>query len=276
MQSKMKQLKANEEDYSGFTQYRLENALNKNKEKIAAAQRKKIPGSIIYQNSLNILCGKQGSGKTMTAIKEIIKISENSPETHLLIYINKSGKHDDLAFEATKDLIKCPIQYVPQSEASEYLKEFFDYKQLYNEYVKEGLLKEAPKNVLDELSEKLFLETFDNQYLHTLIMFEDTANSPLLKDDYIRDILAKCRHYQVTCFLPVQYWKSLPSSVKENASLVFYFGGFPPRTFYYTVSQVYTSEEHHELFQKYKNLSSKDMLVFDTYTGNVSILGRGY
>jgi hypothetical protein len=272
----MKHFNVNEQDYNEFTQYRLTQALNENKDKLQGAQRKKIPGTMVYQNSLNILCGKQGSGKTMTAIKEIIKISENSPETHLLIYINKTGKHDDLAFEATKNLIKIPIQYVPQDKATDYLKNFFDFKQAYKEYKENDLFKEAPKSALKELQKVLYLEHFNYKFLHTIIMFEDTSNSPLLKNEYIRDLLATCRHKQVTCFLQVQFWKSLPSTVKENASLVFFFGGFPPRAFYYLVSQVSTQEDHHELYQKYKKLTSKDMLVFDTYTGQVTSLNRDY
>ena len=263
-------------NYHQFTQQRLTEALNKNSSKIKAAQRKQIPNSLIFQNSLNIFCGKQGSGKTMTAIKEIIKISENSPETHLLFYINKSGEHDDLAFESTSELIKVPIRYISQANASSALKTFFEYKQMYKEIKDNKWEKDLPKQAREELLDNLVIEDLNRPFLHTLILFEDTANSPLMKDPYVLDILAKCRHYQVSCFLPVQYWKSLPSPVKENASLVFYFGGYPPRAFYYFVSQIYTQEDHRELFEKYNTLTTHDMMVCDTYTGGVMLLNRNY
>lgn len=263
-----------QDEYNKFTQFRLEKAISENKNRLEGSQRKKLTGSMIFRNSLNILVGKQGSGKTATTIKEIIKITENSKETHLLIYVNKSGTHNDMLFESTKDLIRCPILYVSHDDAENFLIEFFKNKALYEEAKDIGALGEMPQDMLDELRTTLYLEPRDYDFLHTIILFEDTANSPLLKKDYIRDILAKCRHYKVTCFLLVQFWKSLPSAVKENASLIFLFGGFPPRAFYYVVSQVYTSEDHQELFQKYKKLDNTDMLVFDTYTGNVSVLTR--
>ena len=263
-------------NYDEYTQARISQALSNNKDKVKAAQRQKIPNSLIYLNSLNILCGKQGSGKTMTAIKEIIKISENSPETHLLIYINKTGKQDDLAFEATKDLIKIPIMYVSQADAIKALKEIFEYKQLYKDIKSHKLENQMSEQHKQELYENVHIDNMKRPFLHTLILFEDTANSPLLKDKFILDILARCRHYQVSCFLPVQYWKALTPALKENASVIFFFGGVSPRGFYYFISQVYTQEDHHEIFQKYNQLGVKDMMVLDNYTGESLFLDRFY
>jgi hypothetical protein len=147
---------------------------------------------------------------------------------------------------------------------------------MYKDIKEDKLENEVPKKAREELFEQVVVEDFNRPFLHTLILFEDTANSPLMKEPFIINMLATCRHHQVSCFLPVQYWKSLPSPVKENASLIFYFGGFPPRAFYYFVSQIYTQEDHRELFQKYNQLTTKDMMVCDTYTGEVMLLNRNY
>ena len=38
-----------------------------------------------------------------------MKISNVHPETHLLIYVNQTGRRGDDTMEAMKTLIKCPI-----------------------------------------------------------------------------------------------------------------------------------------------------------------------
>ena len=58
------------------------------------------PDINIPYNSLNIAVGRQRSGKTQTIIREIIKISNISSRTHLLIYINKTGTSSDPTFES--------------------------------------------------------------------------------------------------------------------------------------------------------------------------------
>ena len=77
----------------------------------------KIKGTNIYLNSVNVLVGRQRTGKTYTMTKEIIKISRNSKETHLIIYINKSGDADDETFYKCAQLIEKPLIYVSYKEA---------------------------------------------------------------------------------------------------------------------------------------------------------------
>ena len=51
----------------------------------------KIHATYCYYNSVNIAVGLQRSGKTYTIIEEIINISKVCPNTHMLIYTNKTG-----------------------------------------------------------------------------------------------------------------------------------------------------------------------------------------
>ena len=91
-----------------------------------------IPGTNTYVNSVNVFVGRQRTGKTYTAIKEIIKITRIYPETHLLVYINKDGKPNDDTFERTKDLIECSIIYVSYDDIVDFMKQLLDYKYTYN------------------------------------------------------------------------------------------------------------------------------------------------
>ena len=80
-----------------------------------------IHGTNTYVNSVNVFVGRQRTGKTYSAIKEIIKITRIHPETHLLVYINKDGKPNDDTFERTKELINSSIIYVSYDNMVDYL-----------------------------------------------------------------------------------------------------------------------------------------------------------
>ena len=135
----------------------------------------KIPGTHTYVNSVNVFVGRQRTGKTYTAIKEIIKISRNHPETHLLVYVNKDGKPNDDTFERTKDLINCSIIYVSYDDSRDYLEKLLEYKRTYNIIKDKHLEHDLPPKHFDELSENLSVSNLDNEYLHTIILLEDAT-----------------------------------------------------------------------------------------------------
>lgn len=260
--------------YQQFTQKRINDVLNANAKNLKSVHNDLIKNTNTPLNSLNLFVGKKGSGKTVTAIKEIIKISENSPETHMLIYINKTGTQHDKVFEELKHLIDIPILYCSWQNAVEALENIFEYKKLYDSIKKNNLDNELQPNHFEELKENLYVVDTARPFLHTLIFFEDTAQSPLMKTKLIKSLLAECRHYQVSCFLPVQYWKSLDSFIKENANKIYYFGGFPPKSFHYFLSQVPVQHDHHELLREYQKLSISDIMVVDAYSGDVLFVDR--
>lgn len=78
--------------------YCLESNLNKLEDELI---REIHPQINVQYNSLNIAVGRQRSGKTYSIIREIIKISNVCPRTHLLVYINKEGAASDPTFEHT-------------------------------------------------------------------------------------------------------------------------------------------------------------------------------
>ena len=262
--------------YSTTIQDKISKTLNKNKHLLQASRHRIIPNTNIYLNSVNIFVGRQGSGKSVQCIKEIIKISENHPETHLLIYLNKTGEETDYsAFEPLKKLIKIPILYVSHENATQALEMLNKYKKIYNDIKINHLDNELPKNLRRELCNKLYINDLSRPYLHTLIMFEDTVDSPVLKNKMVLEMFTKCRHYNVSCFLLVQFWKGLSPTIKENVSTIFYFGGSTPRQFYHMMSQAAVNvEDNHELFQHYRQLSQQDKMIIDNYTHNVHFEGK--
>ena len=263
-----------DEDYNDYIQEKFERAIHKNKDKLSSCQHELIPNTYIYLNSLNLFIGKQRAGKSGAIIKEIIKICDNSPETHLLVYVNKSGKEDDVLFESTKKLIPIPILYVSHKESVNALRKIFEYKHAYKSIKLNRLEDEVPEQYIDQIDRNLYVKDFSLPFLHTLIFFEDTANSPLLKDKFILDVMGRCAHHSVTCFLASQFWKSIPSTLKENVSTIFFYGGATNREFYYLLSQVNIEEDHKELYNAYKRLDVTDKMIIDNYTRQIIFTDR--
>ncbi|EAX98673.1 hypothetical protein TVAG_432230 [Trichomonas vaginalis G3] len=124
------------------------NNLNLNKGSLEKEVLQKIPRTDSYYNAITAALGK-----TLAIIKEIIKISQNDPYCHMLIYINRSGTPTDSTFESLKTLINVPIVYKSHEEAEEYIHEVLLFKELYNKVKKE--------NLQDKIIEKQTMEMFD-------------------------------------------------------------------------------------------------------------------
>lgn len=145
--------------------YCLESNLNKLEDELI---REIHPQINVQYNSLNIAVGRQRSGKTYSIIREIIKISNVCPRTHLLVYINKEGAASDPTFESLKSLIRIPIKYVPENKAEEYIQELLKWKMLYN-YIKD---KSAENKIQESQIRQMFdflkINNFDNTHTHTV------------------------------------------------------------------------------------------------------------
>jgi hypothetical protein len=125
------------------------------------------------------------------------------------------------------------------------------------------------KTLIDFKSLKI--NDFSRPYLHTIFLFNDIAKSKLFNraTNYFNQLLPICRHIQVSFFLNVQFWKSLPPEIKANATLVFIFGGFDSRQLYYIFSQVPTAMNVRELIDFYRTLGKHDKLIVDCENGDI-------
>ena len=236
------------------------------------------PQTIVYKNSVNILVGKQGSGKTFTCVYEIAKITQLHPETHLLVVFCKDENKEDPTVKALANMINVPIEYVVEDEAEEYVRNLLECKRQYdaiksrldNSWNCPDLALETGETDNVDL-ETLKINDFSRPYLHTIFLFNDIAKSKLFNraTNYFNQLLPICRHIQVSFFLNVQFWKSLPPEIKANATLVFIFGGFDSRQLYYIFSQVPTSMSVRELIDFYRTLGKHDKLIVDCENGDI-------
>ena len=260
-------------DAFGYVHDMVTECLARNKNQVSNALIKKIHKDInIYYNSVNIFVGKQGSGKTLSAIEEIIKISSIPNAAHLLIYVSKTGEQKDVTFESLRELIKIPITYVSQENAEEYVNALLNYKQLYYTVRNQHLENKIVDEQRMEIFQALKVRDFKAPMLHTLILFDDIANNKLLASErsYFNNLMTTCRHNHISFFLNVQFWKSLSTTIKSNVSTVFVFGTYSKEQLRYITHQITMNIPFDELYEEYRFMNKHSKIVINCNTGKVT------
>ena len=225
-----------------------------------------IKGTNTYLNSLNVFVGRQRTGKSYTATREIIKICRNHPETHLIVYINQTGQPSDDTFENTKELIERPIVYVAYEQCEKFLRELLSYKDTYNKIKDHHAETTVPHELINELCDKLYIEDLSLPYLHTIIMLEDATNTATLKKgtSYINELMTQCRHIQASFFVIIHFWKALSTNLKSNLSTIYIYSGYSRQQLQYILSQMNISKTIKEVYDEYRTLGLHDKLMIDS------------
>ena len=109
----------------------VNDTLNKESHKLSDNLIKPIhPDINVRYNSVNVIVGKQSSGKTVIALSEIIKISLLNTH-HLLIYITKNGDENDKSFQSLKQMIRMPYVTISEKDSVEFIKTLIAAKNIY-------------------------------------------------------------------------------------------------------------------------------------------------
>ena len=231
-----------------------------------------------YYNSVNVFVGRQGAGKGVQALTEIIKISKVSPTTHLLLYVSKYGTESDKTFESMKHLIQIPILYVKykdddkNKDSVQVFSKIQCYKRLYEEIKNKHLEDDIEDDQREEMFEVLHIKSFDAPTLHTLILFDDVANNPLIqKNGFFAEMLGVCRHIHCSFFLTIQFWKSITTEIKANVSSIFIFGLYSKQQLHVMLYQIPTHYSFEEIYECYKSLQKHDCLIVDANAGEIKI-----
>jgi len=256
------------------TKEEMKRLREQNKNKLKNALITRIPATYCYYNSVNIAVGRQNSGKTDGIIEEIINISKICPNTHMLIYTNKTGLPTDTTFETLKEKIQIPIRYVSHDNLEEYLQEFLMWKQFYKEVREQELYDQIHEDQLYELFDKLQINDFESPFLHTLILMDDVAQAKILKNKktYIQEMMTQCRHINCSFFLTVQFWGALTTNIKENVSTIFLFGGYSRKSLSYIFSQTNTPIDIEDFWNMYRSLKNHEKIIIDSRNNTVEII----
>jgi hypothetical protein len=252
----------------------INQTISDNRDQLRREKVKKLhPEVNTYRNSINILVGKQGSGKTYSALREIIKISYVDPTSHLLLVINNSGVSNDATFNVLEPCFRIPYKFIKYDDAEDYVRNLILYKDLYNKIKTNHLENEIVDEQVRELFEVLHLNSLNLPFLNTIIYFEDCANNKLFKKStmYFPQIVATCRHNGLTLFFSTQFWKGVPTELKANATTIYVFRDFSKQQINYILQQTPLRHDKDKVYRQYQKLRSHDKLIVDTVSGSITI-----
>lgn len=210
-------------------------------------------------NSVNVIVGKQSSGKTVAALTEIIKISrleKGSEMFHLLIYVTKDGHENDVSFQSLNHLITIPHVTISEANAVEFMKTLIAAKNLYYQIRREHLEDRIDDGQKQDLFDELHIDDFSKEFLHTIVLFDDISNSKLFRDSgsYFSQLIRRCRHTNISYFLLIQGWKGLPTHVKNEITTLFIFPCFNNQQLSYIYGQSGSNLSRDEFLKLYGEL----------------------
>lgn len=220
----------------------------------------------VRYNSVNVIVGKQGQGKTVIALEEVIKISLMNTH-HLLVYVTKDGNESDRSFIALKSLIepRLPIITISESAAENVIDKIIkaknEYYSIKNNHL-EDKLDDPQLNItqsdINKLFDTLHINDFHHQYLHTLVLFDDISNSKLFSNEtsYFSQLLRRCRHTNMTFFLLIQGWKGLKPHIKNEITTLMIFPCFNKQQLRYIYSQSASNLCFDDFYEKYEQIMS--------------------
>ena len=200
---------------------KLLQTVNKNVDLLHELQTEIDPNVFFRRNSVNLLIGKKGSGKTYNVFREVLKLKfiPNHRYTKMLYVTNKPY---DPTFSRIKDLMPIPVEKIPYERAVSAITEVAEAKKamtvLKQEHVDVNDLEDESKQAISEkLGEDISNSEGDNVY-HTIVLLDDCA---FLFEKHTREnkdlwkLLFENRQPKITYFLTMQDPKGMDSSLKE-------------------------------------------------------------
>lgn len=251
----------------------MSKAYKKNESKILSESIRPIANGIYANyNSLNIIVGAQGKGKSHIVLRDIIQISRIPGAAHLIVYISKNGVINDSTFEAQRELIKLPIKVISDSNAENYLKELDLWKELYDKYVNNNTRLDEEK--INKMLSFLCISKLNSQSkpLNTIILCEDFIKSKLLKSAYFTNYITQLRHKHSIVYVNVQFFKAIPTDYKNNCTSFFIFNGFSRQKMGYIYQQVVMPIEFEDLWRRYCCMKNHDFILVNTREGSIEFI----
>ena len=223
----------------------------------------------IGYNTLNLMLGQRGSGKTFNSFNEMAMICRVPNKYHLFIYV--SNNPNDETYKRFKVLISQPIIQVKYDEAEAFIQKIIDYKQDYDRIKEQHLENRLKPDFRTEISEALHIRDFNAPSLHTLVLYDDAMN--IFKKTTSKQFrwLLENRHTKFTYILCLQDWKGVSSELKANLDSVWIFGGFPRNRYSYFFQQLSCPMDKEELYSYYKRLNKRDCIIINNRAEGTNI-----
>lgn len=209
-------------------------------------------------NSVNLVIGKRGSGKTFSTMRELLKLplllGPTNPFTQIH-YVTDKVRDDTV--DKFKELF---------AEAGI----FFNWVPTKNaERLIEGLSR-VKANMGDDPVMRKCLNYHGKGLPHTIIVFDDCIGL-FKKDSPLSKKLFENRQSRITYFLLLQDTQGLSPSMKANIDSLTLFGGFPKHKFQILMYQLPPVDLSYE---DYSELPTDAMCWIDYPTSGIKFLFR--
>jgi hypothetical protein len=230
---------------------------------------------------VSIAVGPQGGRKTFNALNEAIAVSHIVPETHLIVVFMK--KDIDLTVEGVRNIASCPILTLPYDDIENQIKTLVEAKRKYNEIKRLATQHNIPDDQISEhvedlniLMTALHIDSFERNWLNTVVIVDDCGNSSLLRnpDSYLNNCLKLCRAQNIMWYLCIHGMNQLLASVKQNSAIVYVCRGLSAERLgivHYQTNNGMTIQEFRETYQDLNDDPDASILVIDNIASTVSI-----
>ena len=227
------------------------------------------PDIYFKYNSVNLVVGKRGSGKTYTTLREIFKLPLYFPDGQnkytQIHYI--TDKENDDTVDKFRDLFEQAgmfFNWVPTENAEEVITGITAVKKLMaNDEFKDN----EPENY--QLS-KDCLNYNGNELPHTIIIFDDCMGL-FTKDSSLSKKLFENRQARITYFLLLQDGFGVNAKMKSNIDTLVLFGGFSRQRL---TPLLYELPPNDFDYSAYTRLSSHEAFIIDLKDGSVCLLNN--
>ena len=245
---------------------RLLQKVNKNLDLTHELQTEIDPNVFFRRNSVNLLIGKKGSGKTYNVFRECLKLRfiKNHRYTKML-YI--TDKPMDPTYLRIADLLPFPVDRVPYDQAVDAITQVSQAKAAMKEISIRKISTEDLEDDAKEQLEGILGENIDDpkEVYHTIVLLDDCQAMFERRTKENRDLwklLFENRQPKITYFLTVQDPKGMDTSLKEALDSVWMFGGFTRHKFSYILRSIPHEEDSAKLWKKYAPLTKNQCMVF--------------
>ena len=263
-------------DINGLADYDLKNA----EYEIGDEIQSDIDEDIYFKhNSVNLVIGKRGSGKTYMVMREVLKVAylmewwdrvgrEDDPRYTQIYYITDKLRDDTC--ERAKYYIEknTRMQFIWESteNALEIINGITTLKALLSDPDAERFKNKVEEDptLIEDARRYLNINPNDTSGIlpHTLIIFDDCIGlfnkySPLSKK------LFENRQSRITYFLILQDVQGLNPSMKANVDSLVFFGGFPKHKWNSLMYQMPVIHDGYSFDNYYSKLRPHDFVLFD-------------
>ena len=227
----------------------------------------KIDPSVNFRyNSFNLCVGPQGSSKTTSVMKELMKLSMvPNHNYHMVIYVTNNSSDD--SFNSLLKYIDIPCVKTDYDHVDEQFESLIQLKDTYNSML-DGKL---PKD--DSILQALYLDDWTMERIHTFILFDDASfifdNKTKSK---FKSWFTQLRHLNCTVFACIQIWGSLDPKIKSQLSGVYLYKGFSRERLQYIYRQLPIDINFEQFYQLYQKLPKYKKIVVDTQDCSIKIV----